>query len=100
MIQEYRVRFNKRPGGPDDEAYFIELEDDQGKSLGGPLYTWKDEGDSVVLILPTYEEKFRVYRNTLSNIRNSIEWAVINYSDPKEMLAEILTEVDEALESE
>ena len=55
-MKEYRVRFNKKPGGPDDEAYFIELEDETGKSIGGPgtPYVWKDEGDSVVLVLPTY----------------------------------------------
>ncbi len=77
-MKEYRVRFNKKPGGPDDEAYFIELEDDQGKSLGGPgtPYVWEDKGDSVVLVLPTYEDKYRIVSKTLSNILNSINWSL------------------------
>ena len=102
-MKEYRIRFNKRPGGPDVddlfEAYFIELKDDQGTSLKslGP-YEWKDEGDSVVLTLPTYEGRFKTCHTTLCNIKNTIEWAATNWHDPLTMLQDILTEVEEALE--
>lgn len=102
-MKEYRVKFTNLPGGPDDPAIFVELEDDQGNSLGGPDYPWEKEGDSIageyaILVLPTYEEKFKACRNTLSNIRNSIEWLASNEYDPRKMLQEILTEVEEALE--
>lgn len=99
-MKEYRVRFNKRPGGPEDGAYLIELEDETGKSLGGTgtPYKWKDEGNSVVLVLPTYEERFKKCRTALSNAKNTIEWLLGEIYDPKQTLEEILAEVEEALE--
>ena len=97
-MKEYRVRFNKKPGGPDSEAYLIELEDDQGNSLGGPNYPWKDEGDSVVLVLPTFEEKFKTCLKALNNAHNTIEWLLGEIYNPQQTLEEILAEFEEALE--
>lgn len=97
-MKEYRVRFTNLPGGPDDPAIFIELEDETGKSLGGlgTPYVWiKDEGDSVVLILPTYEEHYRIALRALSNSLNILQF---DLPPPSATLKSITKEIKEALD--
>ncbi len=51
---EYRVVFTNLPGGPDEPAEFVELENEHGYSMGG--FDWVEmEGGLVALVLPIYK---------------------------------------------
>lgn len=56
MEGRYYVRFNKLPGGPDEPAEFIELEDEHGRGVGsdgGAKWIDDPDNDSVLLAIPT-----------------------------------------------
>lgn len=50
----YRVLFNHVPGGPDDPAIFVELENEHGESLGDEFACWswtgRDDGLAALII--------------------------------------------------
>ena len=47
-----QIRFNHLPGGPGNEAEFIELEDDQGRGMGtADGWYWVEDPDTDSVLL-------------------------------------------------
>ena len=78
LLYSYRVIFYRMPGGPGEEARFIELEDVEGRSVKG---RWFVEGGIVVLVIPPHiallderdalQEEVRVLANEVADLRGT-----------------------------
>ena len=74
----YRIIFDRMPGGPGEEARFIEVENVHGRSVRGE---WFVEGDIVVLVIPPHiallderdalQEEVRVLANEVADLRGT-----------------------------
>jgi len=64
-----QIRFDRLPGGPDNEARFIEAENDKGESV---KLEWRRDGGDALLIIPDMSAECREAQTELRLLRAAI----------------------------
>ena len=70
-MPKYQIRFSTIPGGPDDEAYFIETETIEGVGVGSDHgFDWKWDGydGTALLVVPDDPALVKALKEAISAI--------------------------------
>lgn len=87
---EIRIRFDHLPGGPGEEARFVEAENDRGESI---RLDWRQDGDTALLIVPSDAELRERLHRSEATARRALEVAM-EEGDPKKRLERVIMVLD------